>query len=1078
VNQPAFRSIRFDEMVNVYQEAVHGLVQGKADLLLVETVFDTLNAKAAIFAILEYFHKNNMTLPIMISGTITDSSGRTLSGQTPLAFLYSVMQANPLSIGLNCALGAKELKPYLREIAFHSPFYVSAHPNAGLPNELGQYLDTPQNMAGVLEEMIQEGMLNIVGGCCGTAPEHIAEFYERLHHLKPRQKPMLKPALRLSGLEPVTIDEQSLFVNVGERTNVAGSAKFKRLITEKKYEEALEVAVHQVENGAQVIDVNLDDALLESEKEMNHFLNLIASEPEISRVPIMIDSSRFEVLQTGMKVVQGKGIVNSISLKEGEAAFIEKAQLIQKYGFALIVMAFDEKGQADTLERKISICQRSYDILVHQVGFVPEDIIFDPNVFAIGTGLEEHNQYGIAFIEAVKKIKAELPHARVSGGISNVSFAYRGNNTVREAINSAFLFHAIQAGLDMGIVNPATLTVYEEIPAELKDAVEDVIFNRNPDASETLLTLAENYAGTSVKEQQDETWRQLPVEERLSHALVKGITKYIEEDALLAHQQIGQALSVIEGPLMNGMNKVGDLFGAGQMFLPQVIKSARVMKKAVAVLEPFVVKENQQDGQKSKGKILLATVKGDVHDIGKNIVGVVLSCNNYQIIDLGVMVPVEEILQKAAEKKVDIIGLSGLITPSLDEMVVVAKEMEKNKLNIPLAIGGATTSSVHTAVKISPQYNGVSLHIKDASRAVTEIPKMIGKEQRFITDVKQQYQKIREDYFQRQQQAQLLTLKAAQKRHWKADWNNYTPPKPNFLGNQVFLNYPLEELVPYIDWSFFFVAWDLKGRYPEILDHPRYGEEAKKLKKDADQLLDQLVKDKSLAANGVIGIWPASRKGDDMVVYQDESKNVILDTFPCLRQQTEKFDKSANVCLADFLMPQEMNQTDYLGFFAVTAGIGLTKIVKKYQLEQDDYSAIMVKILADRLAEAFAEKLHEEVRKKWWGYQKEENLEKRELFDLKYPGIRPAPGYPPCPDHRQKKRLFDLLKVEEQTGIQLTESFMMVPEASVCGYYFSHPDSYYFVLGKILKDQVEDYAHRTGSSIEETEKWLQSILGY
>lgn len=1081
VNDPSFRAVTFDDLVKVYYEQIRGLVDGGVDLLLIETIFDTLNAKAAIYAIEEFAENTGKTLPVMISVTITDASGRTLSGQTTEAFWNSISHAkNLFSVGINCALGAKDMRPYLQILSKIANCYVSAHPNAGLPNAFGEYDETPSQMQVQIEDFCQSGFVNIIGGCCGTTPEHIQKIAEVASKYPSRKIPDVQPYLRLSGLEPVTIYEGSNFVNIGERTNVAGSPKFKKLIMEGNYEEALSIARQQVEGGAQILDVNMDDGMLNGEEAMVKFLNLLAAEPDIARIPIMIDSSKWSIIEAGLKCLQGKGIVNSISLKEGEQKFIEQAKKIRKYGAAVVVMAFDEKGQADTFERKIEICKRAYDLLVHQVGFPPQDIIFDPNILTIATGIEEHNEYGKAFIEATRWIKRNLPLAKVSGGVSNISFSFRGNNVVREAIHAAFLYHAIQAGLDMGIVNAGQLTVYDDVPKDLLELVEDVLFNRKSDATERLVTFAESIKNTAQSVSKTEEWRNLSPVERLKYSLVKGIVDYIEQDTEEVRKMYATALEVIEGPLMDGMNVVGDLFGEGKMFLPQVVKSARVMKKAVAYLIPFIEAEKKASGiNKAAGKVLLATVKGDVHDIGKNIVGVVLACNGYEIIDLGVMIPCEKILETAKKEKVDIIGLSGLITPSLDEMVHVAAEMQRLNYNIPLLIGGATTSKAHTAVKIEPQYqNNAVVHVLDASKSVPVVSALLSKEQNepFKQNIRQEYQKIREVHAKKKQYKNFISFEEAKNNRLKIDFHIEPTPKSKFIGVQV-ITPTIQEVRPFIDWTPFFATWELKGKYPDIFLNPNYGTEAKKLYEDANQMLDELEKTKTLQLKGVFGIYPANALGEDIEVYYDENRNQVYKKFHFLRQQIEKGTGLPHYSLVDFVAPKESGVSDYLGGFAVNAGIGLDKIVQKYEKEHDDYHAILVKAVADRLAEAFAEYLHFLVRTKYWGYSNE-IFDNERLIKEDYQGIRPAPGYPACPDHTEKIILFDWLNVTENTGLTLTESMAMYPAAAVSGLYFAHPKSQYFGLGDIGKDQVENYAHRKGVSIEYVEKWLQTHLNY
>ncbi|MBI4970592.1 MAG: methionine synthase [Candidatus Omnitrophica bacterium] len=1080
VNDPGFRAISFDELVSAYLEQVRGLVDGGVDILLVETVFDTLNCKAALFAIEEYFKKSLKRLPVMVSGTITDASGRTLSGQTVEAFWNSIAHANLLSVGLNCALGAKELRPYLEELSRISPIYVSAHPNAGLPNQFGQYDETPESMGKVIQDFLDSGFLNIIGGCCGTTPAHIKKIAEIAAKAKPRIPSKVEPFTRLAGLEPLTLTPELNFVNVGERTNITGSPKFSKLILSGDYEGALAIAKQQVEAGAQIIDVNLDEGLLDSEAAMTKFLHLISSEPDIARVPIMLDSSKWSVIEAGLKCLQGKGVVNSISLKEGEEKFLEHARKIRQYGAAVIVMAFDEKGQADTAKRKVDVCTRSYKLLTEKLQFPPEDIIFDPNVLTIATGLEEHNNYAVEFIEATRQIKATLPHCHVSGGLSNISFSFRGINSIREAMHSAFLYHAIKAGLDMGIVNAGLITVYDEIPKELLELVEDALLNRRPDATDRLLKFAETASKEGKTIVKDEAWRKGTVEERLAHALVQGITDYIDQDTEEARRKYPRPISVIEGPLMAGMNIVGDLFGSGKMFLPQVVKSARVMKKAVAYLTPFIEKEKASTGVHSAGKILMATVKGDVHDIGKNIVGVVLGCNNYEIIDLGVMVPCEKILQTAREKKVDIIGLSGLITPSLDEMVHVAKEMEREGFTLPLIIGGATTSVAHTAVKIAPVYHAPVIHVLDASRGVGVAGNLVtpASKNKFVDEKKDEYEKIRLEHQSLQSVLKYLSIEDARKNKFTCDWKMVSIIKPKFLGIKTFSNFPLAEIRERIDWSPFFHAWELRGRYPDIFKDEKVGKIAKNLFDDAQKLLDRIICEKLLTAKGVIGFFPANGIGDDIEIYSDDTRKTVLAVIHSLRQQVSHAANMPNFALSDFVAPKDSGVKDYFGAFAVTTGINIEPLVKKFEAEHDDYHSIMTKALADRLAEAFAEHIHGLVRKDFWGYAKDESLSNEELIREKYRGIRPAPGYPACPDHTEKRILFDLLEVKKNAGIRLTESCAMYPAASVSGFYFAHPQSKYFGVGKIEKDQVEDYARRKGISVKEIEKWLAPNLNY
>jgi len=1080
VNDPAKRNVTFDGLRENYYEAANALIEGGADLIMIETIFDTLNAKAAIYALEELFEDLGRRLPVMISGTITDASGRTLSGQTTEAFWNSVRHANPLSVGLNCALGAEELRPYLEELSTKADTFVSAHPNAGLPNEFGEYDQTPEEMAAIVSEFAQSGLVNIIGGCCGSTPEHIRAIADAVRSMAPRKIPERSKACRLSGLEPFNIEADSLFVNVGERTNVTGSARFKRLIVEEDFTTALEVALEQVENGAQIIDINMDEGMLESKEAMVRFLNLIAGEPDIARVPIMIDSSKWDIIEAGLKCVQGKAVVNSISLKEGEAAFREQATKCRRFGAAIVVMAFDEEGQADTFARKTEICERAYRLLVDEIGFPPEDIIFDPNIFAIATGIEEHNNYAVDFIEATQWIREHLPHAMISGGVSNVSFSFRGNNPVREAIHSVFLYHAIRAGLTMGIVNAGQLAVYDDLPTELREAVEDVVLNRRSDGTERLLDIADKYKGdgSGAAKKEDLEWRNWPVNKRIEHALVKGITAYIEEDTEEARAQAARPIEVIEGPLMDGMNVVGDLFGAGKMFLPQVVKSARVMKQAVAYLIPYIEAEKSEDTQ-AKGKIVMATVKGDVHDIGKNIVGVVLQCNNYEVIDLGVMVPTEKILQAAIEHKADIIGLSGLITPSLDEMVHVAKEMQRRGMNLPLLIGGATTSKAHTAVKIEPQYEHPVIYVTDASRAVGVAGKLLAPNLKsaYVAEIREEYEKVRERNAKRRPKAADLDYTQARKRRFRTDWNSHTPTKPNTLGLMTFDDYDLEELVERIDWTPFFMSWQLTGKYPKILNDEVVGEAAQNLFADAQVMLRKLIDEKRVQARGVIGLWPANSVDDDVIeVYADESRTEVVERLHHIRQQTTKGRDGICYSLADFIAPKESGKADWIGGFAVTTGHGVDELSKAYEAAGDDYNAIMVQALTDRLAEAFAERMHERVRKEFWGYAPEETLDNDALIAEKYQGIRPAPGYPACPDHTEKATLFRLLNASENTGLTLTENFAMWPAAAVSGWYFSHPQSKYFSTGKITRDQVEVLAERKQMPLEEMERWLSPVL--
>jgi 5-methyltetrahydrofolate--homocysteine methyltransferase len=1134
VNDPGYRAVTFDELVNAYYEQVCGLVDGGSDIILIETVFDTLNAKAALFAVEKYFddvhtHGHHeigaraklngqakdfpflgipgKRLPVMVSGTITDQSGRTLSGQTTEAFWHSVSHGHLMSVGLNCALGARLMLPYAKELSRVANVAVSMYPNAGLPNAFGQYDETPEQMLEQVREFAEAGLLNIVGGCCGTTPDHIRAVATLAAEFKPRRIPEPDGNMHLSGLEPVKITPESRFVNIGERTNVTGSRKFAKLIKEGQYDEALAIAKHQVEGGAQVIDVNMDEGMLDSEAAMVRFLNLIAAEPDIARVPIMVDSSKWSVIEAGLKCVQGKAIVNSISLKEGEEKFKHYARLVRRYGAAVVVMAFDEQGQADSYERRTQICQRSYDILVHDLGFPAEDIIFDPNILTVATGIEEHNNYAVDFINATRWIKENLPGAKVSGGVSNISFSFRGNDVVREAMHSAFLYHAIKAGLDMGIVNAGQIEVYEEIPKDLLERIEDVLLNRRPDATERLVEFAETVKNKGKEVVKDEAWRNAPVRERLKHALIKGIVDYIDQDTEEARQQFVRPLQVIEGPLMDGMNVVGDLFGEGKMFLPQVVKSARVMKKAVAYLIPYIEEEKRNNPELSQssaaGKILLATVKGDVHDIGKNIVGVVLACNNFEILDLGVMVSLEKILDTAQRENVDIVGLSGLITPSLDEMVYVAEEMEKRKMTTPLLIGGATTSRIHTAVKIAPKFSGPVIHVLDASRSVPVASALVSREPNaksdLVTKIQDEYEKLRADHAAKQNNKNYLTLADARRNPVKIDWEKAPITKPRTLGAQVLDNYPLAELAQYIDWTPFFQSWELAGRYPAILNDPVVGGEARKLFADAQALLKKIIDEKLLTARAVFGFFPANAVGDDLELYDFEE--AVLEV-PCerhgshqhrefvekreavttllhnLRQQNLKAKNLPNFCLSDFVAPKTSGRADYVGAFAVTAGIGADELAKHYEAQHDDYNSIMVKALADRLAEAFAERLHERVRKEFWGYAAGEHLTNDDLIREQYAGIRPAPGYPACPDHLEKRTLFQLLNVTEHIGLQLTESCAMYPAAAVSGWYYASPEAKYFGLGKIGEDQVRDYAERVGMPLPEMERWLSPVLGY
>ncbi|MGV2113159.1 methionine synthase [Agrobacterium salinitolerans] len=1086
VNNPGYRAVSFDDLRIAYGEQIDGLIDGGADIILIETIFDTLNAKAAIFACEERFEAKGIRLPVMISGTITDLSGRTLSGQTPSAFWNSVRHANPFTIGLNCALGADAMRPHLQELSDVADTFVCAYPNAGLPNEFGQYDETPEMMARQVQGFARDGLVNIVGGCCGSTPEHIRAIADAVKDYKPRPIPEHKPFMSLSGLEPFVLTKDIPFVNVGERTNVTGSARFRKLITAGDYTAALAVARDQVENGAQIIDINMDEGLIDSQKAMVEFLNLIAAEPDIARVPVMIDSSKFEIIEAGLKCVQGKSIVNSISLKEGEEKFLQQARLVHNYGAAVVVMAFDEVGQADTYQRKVEICARAYKLLTEKAGLSPEDIIFDPNVFAVATGIEEHNNYGVDFIEATKTIRETMPLTHISGGVSNLSFSFRGNEPVREAMHAVFLYHAIQVGMDMGIVNAGQLAVYDNIDAELREACEDVVLNRRDDATERLLEVAERFRGTGAKDTkvQDLSWRELPVEKRLEHALVNGITEFIEADTEEARQKAERPLHVIEGPLMAGMNVVGDLFGSGKMFLPQVVKSARVMKQAVAVLLPYMEEEKRLNGgaeRSAAGKVLMATVKGDVHDIGKNIVGVVLACNNYEIIDLGVMVPTTKILETAIAEKVDVIGLSGLITPSLDEMVHVAAEMERQGFDIPLLIGGATTSRVHTAVKIHPRYEqGQAIYVTDASRAVGVVSALLSAEQKpaYIDGIRSEYAKVAEAHARNEREKQRLPLSRARENAHKIDWSAYSAVKPQFFGTRVFETYDLEELSRYIDWTPFFQTWELKGRFPAILDDEKQGEAARQLYSDAQAMLKKIIEENWFRPRAVIGFWPANAVGDDIRLFTDESRGEELATFFTLRQQLSKRDGRPNVALSDFVAPVDSGVADYVGGFVVTAGIEEVAIAERFERANDDYSSILVKALADRFAEAFAERMHERVRKEFWGYAPQENLNGDELIGEAYAGIRPAPGYPAQPDHTEKKTLFALLDATNAAGVELTESYAMWPGSSVSGIYIGHPESYYFGVAKVERDQVLDYARRKDMPVEEVERWLGPVLNY
>ncbi|AKU18991.1 methionine synthase [Luteipulveratus mongoliensis] len=1104
VNDPGKRNVSYDELVSAYLEQANGLVDGGSDILVVETIFDTLNAKAAIFALETLFEQRERRWPVIISGTITDASGRTLSGQVTEAFWNSVRHARPLAIGLNCALGASDMRQYVAELSRLADCFISCYPNAGLPNAFGEYDETAEQMATVVEGFAADGLVNFLGGCCGTTPEHITAIAEAVEGKAPRVPATTSPACRLSGLEPLNIVEETLFVNVGERTNITGSARFRKLIKNGDYNTALAVARQQVEAGAQVIDINMDEGMIDGVEAMDRFCKLIASEPDICRVPVMVDSSKFAVIEAGLKCIQGKAIVNSISMKEGVEPFIEHARLCRKYGAAVVVMAFDEQGQADTLERRKEICGEAYRILTEEVGFPAEDIIFDPNIFAVATGIEEHANYGVDFIEGARWVKQNLPGALVSGGVSNVSFSFRGNNPVREAIHAVFLYHAISAGMDMGIVNAGALVVYDEIDPELRERIEDVILNRREDSTERLLEIADQFQSDgSEKEVVTEEWRGLPVRERITHSLVKGIDEFIVDDTEQMRQELsasgGRPLEVIEGPLMDGMGVVGDLFGAGKMFLPQVVKSARVMKKAVAHLIPFIEAEKKPgDVQRAKGKIVMATVKGDVHDIGKNIVGVVLQCNNYDVVDLGVMVPGQKILDAAKAENADVIGLSGLITPSLDEMVSFAEEMERQGLDIPLLLGGATTSKAHTAVKVEPKYHGPVIWVKDASRSVPTVASLLSDERRpaLLEQVTQEYDSLRKRHAAKKNDRPLISLEQARANATPVDWSGYQPPRPHLLAQQAkdmhegphptggasytktFHDYSLEELREYIDWQPFFNAWEMKGRFPDILNNPATGDTARKLYDDAQVMLDRLIEEKWLTANGIIGLFPANGVGDDTEVYTDESRTQVRMTLHHLRQQGQHREGIPNRALGDFVAPKETGLRDYIGGFAVTAGLGSQEQIAKFKADLDDYSAILLESLADRLAEAFAERMHQRVRKEFWGFAGDEHLTNEDLIGEKYAGIRPAPGYPACPDHTEKELLWELLDVEQQTGIQLTESMAMWPGAAVSGFYFSHPQSQYFVVGRLDRDQVEEYADRKGWTLAQAEKWLSPNLGY
>lgn len=1080
VNDPSFRAVTFDELADAYAEQVRGLIDGGVDILLVETIFDTLNAKAALFAIEQVFDEKKLRLPVMVSVTIADKSGRTLSGQTVEAFLNSVAHSDLLSIGLNCAFGAQQMLPYIEEISAKIPFYVSAYPNAGLPNQFGGYDESPAQMAEFVKEFVDRRLVNIIGGCCGTTPEHIKLFADLARTAKVRLRPAKNPVTRLSGLEPLTITKESNFINIGERTNVAGSQKFAKLIVEKKYEEALKVARQQIEDGAAVIDINMDDAMLDAEKEMVKFLNLLSAEPDIAKVPLMIDSSKWTVIEAALKCIQGKSIVNSISLKEGEKIFKERAARIRRYGAAAIVMAFDENGQATTFERKRSICKRAYEILTREVGFPPEDIIFDPNILTIGTGMDEHNHFAMDYISAVKWIKENLPFCKTSGGISNLSFAFRGNNAVRDVIHSVFLFHAIQAGLDMGIVNAGALPVYDEIPAELRELAEDLVLNRRPDATERLTEFAHQLKDGSKKVIKTDEWRSLPVIERLKHSLIKGIADHIEADILEARPQFERALDLIEGPLMEALNVVGDLFGCGKLFLPQVVKSSRVMKKAVSVLLPYIEQEKKQGGKSSAGKVVLATVKGDVHDIGKNIAGIVLSCNNYEVIDLGVMVSSEKILEAVRKENADILGLSGLITPSLDEMVHVAKEMERQVMKVPLLIGGATTSKIHTAVKLAPEYSSPVVYVRDASRSVAVLGNLLSDDLKtpYIENLNKEYSDLRAIHAGGQASVKHISLAEARKNKLNIDWNRspvYAPKKP---GITLLSDYPVDEIKEYINWNFFFQVWQIKGKFPQLLNDIHFGDQATILYNDARKMLRVVAAKKMLRANAVLGLFPANAVGDDIEVYTDETRRQVKTVLHQLRQQNAKTDSGHNLCLADFVASKESGIKDYVGAFTVAAGIGLEKWTRYFEENNDDFEIILLKALADRLAEAFTELVHQKVRRELWGYAPDEKLEPEELFAEEYQGIRPAYGYPACPDHAEKRKIFDLLHAEESTGVTLTENFAMNPVSSVSGLFLAHPQSKYFMLGKITREQVEDYAKRKGAPVEVAERWLGQNLGY
>ena len=1080
VNDSGYRDVTFDEMVAAYSDAVRGLLDGGAHILLVETVFDTLNARAALYAIESVFEERGARVPVMVSFTAVDLSGRNLSGQTAEAFNASVAHVPLLSVGINCSLGSDQIRPFLVDLSNASSHFVTCYPNAGLPNEFGEYDESASHMAANLGDFAESGLANIVGSCCGSRPEHTRAIADAVAGITPRKRPQVNPNTVLSGLEVLEIRADSNFVNVGERANVTGSARFRRLIRSGRYEDAVSVARQQVEDGAQILDVNMDEGMLDSEAAMERYIKLLASEPDISRVPIMVDSSRFSVIEAGLRCLQGKGVVNSISMKEGEDEFIRQARIVKRYGAAVIVMAFDETGQADTVRRKVEICDRSYRLLTERVGFAPQDIIFDPNIFAVGTGIEEHSGYAVAFIEAARELKRLFPLSHVSGGVSNVSFSFRGNNPVREAIHSVFLYHATRAGMDMGIVNAGQLQVYEQIDPALREAVEDVVRNRRPDATERLLEIANTVTTSSRRRETDDAWRSWPVDERLKHALVNGVDAHIESDVEEARQDSERALHVIEGPLMAGMDVVGDLFGSGRMFLPQVVKSARVMKKAVAQLVPYVEAEQQEgDAPRSQGKVVIATVKGDVHDIGKNIVGVVLGCNNYEVIDLGVMAPFHEILETARAEGVDVVGLSGLITPSLDEMVTVAREMDRQEFDIPLLIGGATTSVAHTAVRIEPEYSHGVIHVKDASRAVTVMNDLITEESRarLIEETRERYANVRVDRASRSERRRLLSIEEARARRDRFDWAATVAPAPTFTGIRVFDDYPIQDLLHRIDWTPFFLTWELRGTYPSILEHPRFGREARTLFEDAKRLLEKMIEQRALTASAVVGFFPANSIGDDVELYTDDSRGNVLEELHFLRQQSDKRGQRASLpkesfCLADFVAPKESGVADHVGAFVVTSGLGVDEYAAALEAAHDDYGSIMVKALADRLAEALAERMHERVRKEFWGYGRDEDLDNESLIKEKYRGVRPAPGYPACPDHTEKATIWRLLDAERSIGARLTENFAMWPAATVSGFYFSHPNSHYFGVGRIGRDQVEDYARRKRMTVEEVERWL------